>query len=54
MQNSNSLWSPVSKTKFEKDLKALVMNKLVELKIVEIPVQTEPAVEEDGILNGET
>lgn len=37
----------------KKELKALVMSKLVELELVEMPVQTEPAVVEDAILGGE-
>lgn len=37
----------------KKELKALVLHKLVEMKPVQMPVQTEPAVVEDVILGGE-
>lgn len=37
----------------KKELKALVLHKLVEMKLVQMPVQTEPAVVEDVILGGE-
>lgn len=37
----------------KKELKALVVSKLVELKLIEWPVQTEPAGVEDAILGGE-
>lgn len=37
----------------KRELKALVLHKLAEMKIVQMPVQTEPAVVEDVTLDGE-